>query len=154
MSTDKTQADFWFDPICPWAWITSRWILEVERCRSTRRGALAPDVAGLPQPGAAQRQGLDPEYLERLEQAWGPIRICAAAESRAGPEVLLPLYTALGTRFHNQGRRDDDAVAEAVAEIGLDPSIVKAATRPNSMRPSRRRTRRGWTRWGWRSAPR
>jgi 2-hydroxychromene-2-carboxylate isomerase len=127
MTTEKTQADFWFDPICPWAWITSRWILEVGAVRPVEVDWHLMSLAYLNLEQHKDKD-LDPEYLERLEQAWGPIRICAAAEAERGPEVLLPLYTALGTRFHNQGRRDDDAVAEAVVEIGLDPSIVKAAT--------------------------
>ena len=148
MAAEKTQADFWFDPLCPWAWITSRWILEVG-AGQTGRGALAPDVAGLPQSGAAQgRRTSTRNISKRLEQAWGPIRICAAAEAERGPEVLLPLYTALGTRFHNEGRRDDEAVAEAVAEVGLDPSIVRRPRAPSSTRPSRRRTTRVWTRSG------
>ena len=98
---------------------------------------------------------LDPEYLERLEQAWGPIRICAAAEAERGPEVLLPLYTALGTRFHNEQRRDAEALAEAVA---------RGRSRPvDRERGHQHRVRRGhqgvaparvWTRWAWTSVPR
>jgi 2-hydroxychromene-2-carboxylate isomerase len=127
MSSETTLADFWFDPLCPWAWITSRWILEVAAVRPVEVHWHLMSLAYL---NLEQHQGkdLDPEYLERLEQAWGPIRICAAAEAERGADILLPLYTALGTRFHNEARRDADAVTEALAEVGLDGSIAAAAT--------------------------
>jgi hypothetical protein len=127
MDDTVTYADFWFDPLCPWAWITSRWMLEVEKVRPV---AVRWHLMSLAYLNLVQHKGenLDKEYLKRLEQAWGPIRICAAAEAERGEDVLLPLYTALGTRFHNQRRRDADAVAEAVTEVGLAPSVLDAAT--------------------------
>jgi hypothetical protein len=73
-------------------------------------------------------QGQNEEYLTRLEQAWGPVRVCAAAAAERGDDVLLPLYTALGTRFHDQQHRGAEAVAEAVAEVGLGSSVLEAAT--------------------------
>jgi hypothetical protein len=79
----------------------------------------------------SQHEGKDlsPEYLERMGRAWAPVRVCAAAAQHSGPEVLGPLYTALGSRFHVQGRREDPAVlTEAVTEVGLPASIVDAAT--------------------------
>jgi hypothetical protein len=130
MATADTPEDvqFWFDPVCPWAWITSRWILEVEKVRPIR-----PDwrIMSLAYLNLSQHEGKDlsPEYLERMGRAWGPVRVCAAAAQHSGPGVLGPLYTALGTRFHVQGRREDPAVLpEAVAEAGLPASIVDAAT--------------------------
>jgi len=127
MSAPRTQADFWFDPLCPWAWITSRWMLEVERVRpvETRWHLMSLAYLNLDQHGG---EGLSPEYLQRMEQAWGPVRICAAAAAQQGDEILLPLYTAIGTRFHNEHRRDAEALAEAVAEVGLAPSVLGAAT--------------------------
>jgi hypothetical protein len=71
---------------------------------------------------------LSDEYRLRMEQAWGPIRICAAAAAQRGDDILLPIYTAIGTRFHNEQRRDNDALAEAVAELGLPSSVLEAAT--------------------------
>jgi hypothetical protein len=73
-------------------------------------------------------QGLTPEYLERMERAWGPIRVVAAAAQQAGPAILGPLYTAIGTRLHNEDRRNDpNVITEALAEVGLPPSLAAAA---------------------------
>jgi 2-hydroxychromene-2-carboxylate isomerase len=126
MSDPVTEADFWFDPLCPWAWITSRWMLEVEQVRPVKTHWHLMSLAYL---NLVQHEGkdLDKEYLERLEGAWGPVRICAAAAAERGDDVLLPLYTALGTLFHHEQRRDADALAAAVKEVGLPPSLVAAA---------------------------
>jgi hypothetical protein len=121
------DVQFWFDPVCPWAWITSRWILQVQQVRPVR-----PDwrIMSLAYLNLAQHEGKDlsEDYLERMGRAWGPIRVCAAAAAQAGPGVLGPLYTALGTRFHVQGRREDPAVIpEALAEVGLPEDLASAA---------------------------
>jgi predicted DsbA family dithiol-disulfide isomerase len=130
MSTADTTEDvqFWFDPVCPWAWITSRWILEVEKVRPVRADWRIMSLAYL---NLTQHEGKDlsPEYLERMGQAWGPVRVCAAAAKQSGPEILGPLYTAIGTRFHNEGRRGDPGVlTEAVTEVGLPASVADAAS--------------------------
>ena len=72
-------------------------------------------------------KGLSDEYLERMHKAWGPVRICAAAAKAEGDDILLPLYTAMGTRFHHEKRRDAEALAEAVAEVGLPATLLDAA---------------------------
>src|ERR1700747_150642 len=114
------DVQFWFDPLCPWAWITSRWILEVERVRPVRTDWRIMSLAYL---NLVQHEGkgLSEEYLERMAKGWGPGGVCAAAAAAdAGPGVLGPLYTAIGTRLHNQGRRDDPAIIpEALQEAGL-----------------------------------
>jgi hypothetical protein len=121
------DVQFWFDPVCPWAWITSRWILEVGKVRPVR-----PDwrIMSLAYLNLTQHEGKDlsEDYLERMGRAWGPIRVCAAAADQAGPGILGPLYTALGTRFHVERRREDPMVIpEALAEVGLPDSLASAA---------------------------
>jgi len=130
--TDQPEArddvQFWFDPVCPWAWITSRWMLEVEKVRPVKTDWRIMSLAYL-NLQQHEGKGLSEEYQERMSRAWGPIRVCAAAAEHSGPEILEPLYTALGTRFHNQGRREDPTViTEALAEVGLPESLAKAAT--------------------------
>ena len=124
---DREDMQFWFDPLCPWAWITSRWMLEVEKVRPVRVNWRIMSLAYL---NLVQHEGkgLSEEYQERMSKAWGPVRVCAAAAADAGPAVLGPLYTAIGTRFHNQGRRDDPAVIpEALQEAGLPVWLADAA---------------------------
>jgi 2-hydroxychromene-2-carboxylate isomerase len=126
--TQKPESvQFWFDPVCPWAWITSRWMLEVEKVRPVRTDWRVMSLAYL---NLTQHEGkgLSAEYLERMGKAWGPIRVCAAAAKQSGPDVLLPLYTAIGTRLHVQGRREDPSVLpESLAEVGLPESLASAA---------------------------
>jgi 2-hydroxychromene-2-carboxylate isomerase len=124
---DREDMQFWFDPLCPWAWITSRWMLEVEKVRPVKVDWRIMSLAYL---NLVQHEGkgLNEEYLERMSRAWGPVRVCAAAAADAGPGILGPLYTAIGTRFHNQGRRDDPAVIpEALQEAGLPAWLADAA---------------------------
>jgi 2-hydroxychromene-2-carboxylate isomerase len=124
---DREDMQFWFDPLCPWAWITSRWMLEVEKVRPVRIDWRIMSLAYL---NLVQHEGkgLSEEYVERMSRAWGPVRVCAAAAADAGPGILGPLYTAIGTRFHNEGRRDDPAVIpEALQEAGLPAWLVDAA---------------------------
>jgi 2-hydroxychromene-2-carboxylate isomerase len=123
----REQMQFWFDPACPWAWITSRWMLEVEQVRPVSVDWRIMSLAYL-NLSQHEGKGLSEDYLERMGRAWGPVRVCAAAAEQAGPGVLGPLYTALGTRLHVQGRRDDPAVIpESLEEAGLPASLAAAA---------------------------
>jgi 2-hydroxychromene-2-carboxylate isomerase len=126
---DRETAQFWFDPLCPWAWVTSRWMHEVEKVRPVRTEwkIMSLSYLNLEQ---HEGKGLDDAHLERMKKGWGPVRVCAAAAAAHGPEVLGPLYTAIGTRLHNQGRRDDPSdkalLAEALTEAGLPASLADA----------------------------
>ncbi|WP_341928263.1 disulfide bond formation protein DsbA [Nocardioides psychrotolerans] len=118
----KTQADFWFDPLCPFAWITSRWILEVEQVRDIDVTWHVMSLAYL-----NKDKDIPDEYREMLEPAWGPVRVCIAAEQKHGRDVLLPLYTAMGTRIHHGGEKiSRELIAAAVADAGLEPELVDA----------------------------
>ncbi|UGQ09757.1 DsbA family protein [Yinghuangia sp. ASG 101] len=120
----RDQADFWFDPLCPWAWMTSRWMLEVEKVRPVDVTWHVMSLAVLNE----HRDDLPDQYKDLLARAWGPVRVCIAAEEKYGNEVLLPLYTALGTRRHPGGRDIDRAtLEEALEEAGLPRELADAA---------------------------
>lgn len=115
-------ADFWFDPVCPWAWLASRWLLEVEQVRAVKPAWHVMSLSYL-----NQDRDLTEEYQAVMERARGPVRVCVAAAQQHGDDVLGRLYTALGRRFHNEGREKSRAtVEEALIEAGLPTSLADA----------------------------
>jgi protein-disulfide isomerase-like protein with CxxC motif len=120
---EPTQVDFWFDPICPWAWIASRWMHEVQKLRPVKTVWHVMSLSVLNE----DKEDLPEGYRQLLATGWGPVRVCIAAEQAYGPEVLGPLYTALGTRFHQEKLpRDRTTIESALAEVGLPASLAEA----------------------------
>jgi hypothetical protein len=137
VAVEQTAVDFWFDPLCPWAWVTSRWMVEVEQVRPV---AVRWHVMSL----AVLNEGreLPESYRAFLDGAWGPVRVFMAAADERGEDVLLPLYTAFGIRYHRAGdARPDvsDALFDALLEVGLPAELLSAAadgSRDDALRAS------------------
>jgi 2-hydroxychromene-2-carboxylate isomerase len=118
----RERADFWFDPRCPFAWITSRWMLEVVQVRPVDVEWHVMSLAYL-----NEEKQVSDSYRESLRTAWGPVRVCMAAEEAHGREALLPLYTAMGTLIHVEKRDADKEMAVAALEqAGLPARLVDA----------------------------
>jgi hypothetical protein len=117
-------ADFWFDPTCPWAWMTSRWMLQVEKVRPVDVRWNVMSLAYL-----NEGRELPEQYMANLKKAWGPVRVVVAARKHYGDDVVLPLYTALGTLIHLEQREKDRAMVEdALTEVGLPTWLADAMT--------------------------
>lgn len=117
------HVDLWVDPACPWAWMTSRWILEAGKVRDFEVDFHVMSLAVL-----NEGRDLPAEYVALLQKAWGPARVLIAAEERHGNEVIEPLYSAMGRRIHPGGEKDvDKVIAESLAEVSLEADLADVA---------------------------
>jgi hypothetical protein len=118
-----TDVDLWVDPACPWAWITSRWLIEVEQVRDVKVNFHVMSLSVLNEDKEVPEQ-----YREMLARNWGPVRVLIAASQKYGPEVVRSLYGAMGTRVHlGQQGLGPDTIEAALAELELDPELAEAA---------------------------
>lgn len=107
-----TDVDLWVDPACPWAWITSRWLLEVEQVRPVKVRFHVMSLAVLNDKPADSK-------------LWRPVRVLYAASQKYGDHVIRPLYSAMGTRVHPGGQGlAVDMITAALGDIGLDPRLA------------------------------
>ncbi|OEJ32008.1 DsbA family protein [Streptomyces subrutilus] len=122
----KTPVDFWFDPLCPWAWMTSRWMLEVEKVRDVEVRWHVMSLAVL---NENKLDELPERYRELLgPKGWAPVRVVVAAQQKFGDEVTGKLYTELGTRIHNEGKgATREVIAEALAALALPAELLAYA---------------------------
>jgi 2-hydroxychromene-2-carboxylate isomerase len=122
--TDKASLEIWLDPICPWAWLTSRWIVEVEKVRDVEVTWSVMSLAVL-----NEGRELSPEYLLMMDRSRGPVRVIVAAAREHGPTVIRALYDAMGSRIHPGGQKDYlQVVSEALQEVGLPADLLRFAT--------------------------
>jgi hypothetical protein len=113
----------WFDPICPWAWLTSRWLIEVEKIRDVEVTWSVMSLSVL-----NEQRELPAEYRSMMDSSWGPVRVIIAAARAHGPKVVKPLYDAMGTPIHLGGERDyRKVIASALEEVGLPADLLRFA---------------------------
>lgn len=126
----KQSAQFWFDPVCPWAWMTSRWILEVEKVRVIDVKWNLFSLAYL-----NRDKELPEDYKSKLIRSWHCTRVIAAAQRERGESITLPLYTAISSRIHLQKMEVNKELFEAaLTEVGLSPGLA-AAMEDESLNP-------------------
>ncbi|MCZ2403951.1 disulfide bond formation protein DsbA [Paenarthrobacter sp. Z7-10] len=122
--SSSNKADFWFDPLCPFAWVTSRWIGEVEKVRDMSVDWHVMSLSVL----NGDKEGMSEEYKSLMERGWGPVRVITAARELHGSDVVKPLYDAMGTLIHHEGNKDlTEVVQKALAQVGLPAELAKFA---------------------------
>ncbi|MFW6600178.1 disulfide bond formation protein DsbA [Propionibacteriaceae bacterium Y2011] len=118
--TERTQVHFWFDPGCPWAWMTSRWMLEVEQVRPVDTIFHVMSLSVL-----NEGRDLEPGYRASMDRGWAHVRVCLGVEAEHGQQKLREFYTALGTRYHlNKEERSRATLEAALTDIGLPITLA------------------------------
>jgi len=119
----RTAVDFWFDPSCPWAWMTSRWIDEVAVHRDLDVTFHIMSLAVL-----NEDNDVSDEYKANFARMLRYTRLVTAVGELHGQSAVKPLYDALGTRIHPGGETDADVVIPAaLAEVGLPADLARYA---------------------------
>lgn len=120
-AVETTTVDFWFDPACPWAWITSRWMLEVEKVRPVRTVFHVMSLSVL-----NSGRDVSEDYRRSLDRGWAAVRVALAVGEQYGQEQLRAFYTAIGTRYHDQGEERSRATLEAaLVDVGLPRELAE-----------------------------
>ncbi len=111
------------DPTCPYAWMTSRWLLNA----TAERDEFVPEFRIMSLGVLNEGRDLDPDYMEAMDRAWDPARLMMKLQRDYGQEEFNAFYTAWGERFHVQDRKDDyrAVAAESLEEAGIDADALK-----------------------------
>ena len=116
------QVDLWVDPACPWAWVTSRWLLEAQKVRDIDIKFHVMSLAVL-----NEGREMPEKYVDLMQKAWRPVRVLIAAEQRHGNEVVEKLYSAMGSQYHIKSEKDIDVlISESLKEAGLEADLADA----------------------------
>lgn len=118
--SEKQHVDFWFDPLCPWAWMTSRWMEEVVQIRDVEVNWRIISL------GILNENNPDNHHRGHIESMW-MVRVIEAAAQAHGDEYYKLLYDAMGTRRHPGGMEDElEIITESLAKVGLPAKLADA----------------------------